>query len=225
VVSPAGFDAAFAAAEHSQALRRIWREVYAADYPEEAAPFSSVTVTDLRAIAEAAGVRAGGILLDLACGAGGPGLWVAAKTGADLVGIDFSPVAIARARARAERQGLSGRARFEVADAAETGLPDAGLDAAMSVDAFWLSPDKARAAAEMARVLRPGGRFVFTTLDAESAPPGCPPQVGDHRPLLHDAGFSVVSYEETPDWKRRELAVYDRILTSADELAADRAPR
>jgi 2-polyprenyl-3-methyl-5-hydroxy-6-metoxy-1,4-benzoquinol methylase len=106
LASAAGFDAAFAAVEHSGSFRRIWREVYGADYPEEAAPFSFVTITDLHAIAEAVGVRAGGRLLDLACGAGGPGLWVAEKTGADLVGIDFSPVAIAQARAHAERQGL-----------------------------------------------------------------------------------------------------------------------
>jgi SAM-dependent methyltransferase len=91
----------------------------------------------------------------------------------------------------------------------------------MSVDAFWLLPDKPRATAEVARVLRPGGRFVFTTWDADSTPPRCPPQVPDHRPLLREAGFSVASYQQTPDWQRRQLAVYDRLRASADELAAE----
>jgi SAM-dependent methyltransferase len=89
------------------------------------------------------------------------------------------------------------------------------------VEAFWLLPDKRRAAAEVARVLRPGGRFVFTTWEAETGLPGIPPQVSDHRPLLEDAGFSVLAHGETVDWKRRQLAVYERIVASAADLTSE----
>jgi len=215
------FNVLFAAVPNSPTLRDIWRAVYGPDYPEEADPFSFVTLTDLRRIAAELGVGSGQAVVDLACGCGGPGLWIAQETGASLVGVDFSHVGIERARQRANQLGLSGRVQFQVRDAATTGLPAASLDGAMSVDAFWLFPDKPRAAAEVARILGTGGRFVFTTWDFEITPPGWPPQLAQHGDLLRDAGFLVQVYEETPDWRRRQLAVYEGVLTAQPRLVAE----
>jgi SAM-dependent methyltransferase len=215
------FNILFTAVARSATLRRIWRFVYGPDYPEEADPFSFVTLTDLRRIAAELGVGRGQTVLDLACGRGGPGLWIAQETGASLVGVDFSHVAVEHAQQRAAQLGLSGCARFRVGDAATTGLYDASVDAAMSVDSFWLFPDKLGASTEVARILRPGGRFVFTTWEFDLTPPGWPPQLSHHRDLLHEAGFILETYEETPDWRRRQLAVYAGILAADTELMAE----
>jgi SAM-dependent methyltransferase len=215
------FNVLFAAVSHSPTLRNIWRAVYGLDYPEEADPFSFVTLTDLRRIAGELGVGRGQTMVDLACGRGGPGLWIARDTGASLVGVDFSEVAVEEARKRASQLGLSEHARFLVGSADATGLPESSLDAVMSVDSFWLFPDKPGAAAEVARILRPGGRFVFTTWDFDHAPPGWPPQVPHHGDLLREAGFLLTTYEETPDWLRRQVAVYEGILKTQPGLVAE----
>lgn len=217
-VSDEGYDAVFAAIAHSETLRAIFREVYGADYPEEAEPFSFVTLTDLRRIAHELSVGPGERFVDLACGSGGPGVWVASRTGAGLIGIDFSPVAIAQARKRAQDDEVS---EFRVADAANTGLPPAAVDAVMSIDAFLFFPDKERAAAEIARILCPGGRLVLTTWDCDITPEDMPPQLADHHDLLRHAGLDVEIYEETPNWRARQLAVYTGWLVAEETLVAE----
>jgi ubiquinone/menaquinone biosynthesis C-methylase UbiE len=218
LASAESFDAVFAAVAHSQTLRAISRDVYGADYPEEADPFSFVTLTDLRRIAHELSIGQGQRFADVACGSGGPGIWVARCTGAALIGIDSSTVAIAQARARAHDGEVS---EFRVADAANTGLPPAAVDAVMSIDAFWLFPDKECAAAEIARILRPGGRLVFTTWDFDVTLEDMPPQLAQHHDLLRRAGLDVEIYEETPDWRARQLAVYTGWLAAEETLVAE----
>jgi ubiquinone/menaquinone biosynthesis C-methylase UbiE len=216
-----GFDAAYTAVRQSPTYRRIWREVYAEDYPEEAEPFSAVTLTDLRRMARALALGPGQTFADLACGAGGPGLWVARETGASLVGVDLSSVAIGQAGERAEAWGLSERATFRVGEAAATGLDSASFAGVISIDAFWLFPDKPAAAAEVARILQPGGRFVFTTWECRITPPGWPAQLADHHDVLEQAGLVVETYEETPDWERRQRAVSEAALAARADLIAE----
>ncbi len=220
----AGFDAVYRALPQSQTWRRIGREVYGADYPEEAEPFSTITLTDLHRIARELAVGPGQVFADIACGHGGPGLWVARESGAALVGIDISPVAIAQATERAQAFGLSERARFLVGTAEKTGVDAASVAGVISIDAFWLFPDKSAAAAEAARMLTPGGRFVFTTWECSITPPGWQPQVADHHDLLQDAGFVVEVYEEMPDWEQRQRAFTATILAARAELIAEMGP-
>src|SRR5262245_26005571 len=66
----------------------------------------------------------GGVLLDLACGRGAYGLEVSARTGARLIGVDFSAEAIRQAREQAERLG-NRDAEFRVGDLTASGLPAA----------------------------------------------------------------------------------------------------
>jgi len=215
------FDTLFAAIPRSPTLQRIWHDAYGLDYPEEADPCSFVTLTDLRRIAAELGVGPGQVMVDLACGRGGPGLWVARETGASLVGVDFSEVGIEQAGRRALEFGSGGRARFLVRDAAATGLPEASFDGAMSVDSFWLFPDKRQVAAEVARILRPGARFIFTTWEFTATPPGWPWQLNQHRDLLSEAGLALRACEETQDWRQRQLAVYEGILAAESSLRAE----
>jgi SAM-dependent methyltransferase len=102
-------------------------------------------------------------LLDVACGSGGPTLRMARLAGCRVHGVDAHEQAVAEARARAGRDGLAGRAVFERLDASRP-LPftDATFDGVVCIDAINHLPDRPRVLAEWARVLRPGGRLVFT---------------------------------------------------------------
>jgi SAM-dependent methyltransferase len=97
-----------------------------------------------------------GRVLDSGCGTGENAL-LAASRGAEVIGIDVAPTAIARARAKAANRGLA--VRFEVADALD--LSPKGLDVDTVIDSgvfhVFDDHDRARYVASLAAVLRPGG--------------------------------------------------------------------
>ena len=108
-------------------------------------------------------LSAGKRLLDIACGSGGPALRIAKKTGCSLLGIDLHEQAILTAKSLAEQRGLTQRAEFQVVNAA--GLlpfPDAHFDAITCIDAINHLADRVRVVSEWSRVLKPGGRLLFT---------------------------------------------------------------
>jgi predicted RNA methylase len=98
---------------------RIWRQVYGPETP--AGPTRSMT--ELRRLAREVRVSGGQTLVDVGCGRGGPGLWVAAVTAARLVGVDADAAALAAAARRADQTGFASRARFHHATFDDTGLP------------------------------------------------------------------------------------------------------
>jgi len=212
------FNALYASHAGSPAYRAIFREVYGADYPEEVEPFSFITMPLLQRMAQVIAVGPGATLIDLGCGRAGPSLWVARKTGASLVGVDLSPVAVDHASRRAQAFGVAGRARFEVGDLTALPFADYTFDAAMSVDVLWVVPDRPAALREVARIVKPGARFVFTNWDRDLAPPGVPPPVSDHRPLLRAAGFEIETYEEIPEAEAKRRAIYERYIASEEAL-------
>jgi ubiquinone/menaquinone biosynthesis C-methylase UbiE len=200
---------------------RIWQQVYGPEYPSWADPFSYVSVTELRRFARELQAARGGCLVDVGCGRGGPGLWLAAMTGARLVGVDVDEPSLAAARRRADQAQMIGRASFRRGSFSDTGLPDACAQAVMSIDALLFAPGKPAAAAEFARILVPGGRLVLTSWDYHSQPAGRPAQVADHRPLLEQAGFDIIGYEETRAWRDRQQQTGEALLAAAGELAAE----
>jgi ubiquinone/menaquinone biosynthesis C-methylase UbiE len=102
-------------------------------------------------------------LLDAACGSGGPALRMAACTGCSVVGIDVHEQAIATARALAAQRGLAGRAEFRATDATGSSpFSAANFDAIACIDAINHFPDRPSVIAEWARLLKPGGRLLFT---------------------------------------------------------------
>ena len=108
-------------------------------------------------------LAAGKRLLDVACGSGGPTLRAARRTAAHVHGIDLHADAVRTARAQAERTGLAARATFEQVDAGiRLPFDDASFDAVICVDAINHLPDRRATLREWARVLKPGGRVVFT---------------------------------------------------------------
>ena len=102
-------------------------------------------------------------LLDVACGSGGPALRIAVKSGCSIVGIDVHEQAVSTAKSLAAQRELTGLAEFRVADA--TGLlpfPDVRFDAITCIDAINHLPDRRSVISEWTRLLKPGGRLLFT---------------------------------------------------------------
>lgn len=105
----------------------------------------------------------GHTLLDVACGAGGPALRIAEKTGCSVVGVDVHENAVTAAIALAAEHGLHGRANFRIADAsARLPFSDASFDAITCIDAINHLPERARVLKEWVRLLKPGGLLLFT---------------------------------------------------------------
>ena len=222
-----GYDAVYEAVEASPTFGRIWRtHAYGSDFPEEFAHIGFLTLAEAERLLRMLAVSAGSVLVDLACGAGGPGLWMARASGASLVGIDPAPAGLAAARRRAGRVGLEGRCRFEAGSFERTGLANGVADGLMSVEAFQYAPDKAAALAEAARVLRPGGHLGVICFEVDPARVVGVPVLGvdpvaDYRPLLVTAGFSVEEYVETPGWEERVYGAFGALLDAADALTVE----
>ena len=164
------YDAAHEGVHDSPLMRRLWAEAMGEEYPAEVEPFSACSWWLLGRVVAALRLRPGGRLVDLGCGRGGPGLWLARALSARLVGIDFSPVAVRLASSRAADFVPPGRAEFRQATFERTGLPDACADGAVSVDAFPFTPDRVAAFREVRRILVPGGRIALTVLTPVEQP-------------------------------------------------------
>ena len=118
------------------------------------------TAAELEPAAQAAvaalQLRAGERVLDVGCGTGNAAL-VAAAAGAAVTGADTSPRLLDVARERVPG------GEFVLADAVELPFADGAFDAAVSVFGVIFARPAERAVAELARVVRPGGRVVITT--------------------------------------------------------------
>lgn len=120
-----------------------------------------------RRLARALDLRPGERVLDVACGPGATAFVLAGEFGVEVDGADLGPLSVQRATATAEARGLDGQVRFHVGDAERLPFDDASFDAVVCECAFCTFPDKATAAAEFARVLRPGGRVGITDVTLE----------------------------------------------------------
>jgi ubiquinone/menaquinone biosynthesis C-methylase UbiE len=107
-------------------------------------------------LCEAVDVAAGWRVLDVAAGNGNASL-AAARRGCDVVATDYVEALLERARARAAAEALPLVTR--VADAEDLPFDDAEFDAVLSTFGVMFTPNAERAAAELVRVCRPGGRI------------------------------------------------------------------
>ncbi len=165
-----------------------------------------------RRLATLLGLRPGQRVADIASGPGATARLLATEYGVLVDGVDVAAPVVARARAAADTVGLTGRVRFHLGDAEAVPLPDNSFDALISECAFCTFPDKGAAAAEFARILRPGGRVgladvtiteaglpdELTTLAARVACIADARSLTDYTRILVDAGLRTV-YTETHD--------------------------
>jgi SAM-dependent methyltransferase len=106
---------------------------------------------------EAADVRSIHRVLDVAAGNGNATL-AAARRFASVTSTDYVPALLERGRRRADAEGFA-NVTFDVADAEALPYPDASFDVVLSTFGVMFTPDHQRAAAELMRVCRPGGRI------------------------------------------------------------------
>jgi len=107
-------------------------------------------------LCEALDLRAGERVLDVAAGNGNATL-AAARRWCDVVSTDYVPALLERGRARASADGLP--VQFEPADAENLPYTDHSFDVVLSTFGVMFTPDQEKAAAEMARACKPGGRI------------------------------------------------------------------
>jgi ubiquinone/menaquinone biosynthesis C-methylase UbiE len=175
-------------------------------------------------VVERAGVEPGMDLLDVACGTGNASI-PAANAGARVTGLDFSPELLEIARERAADAMVE--IDFVEGDAQELPFEDDSFDRVVSTFGHMFAPDHERTAAEMKRVLRPGGVIAFACWTPEGSigrmfrtlaelippPPGGTPPIlwgtEQHvRELLGDAEFERHEIE----WQDESVEAYARFM-------------
>jgi ubiquinone/menaquinone biosynthesis C-methylase UbiE len=106
------------------------------------------------------GARPGEHVLEVGFGGGGL-IALLLDAGAQVIGVDISPAMLARARLRFRPALAKGQLRLAEASVEHLPLEPASIDRAVSVASLYFWPDPAAAFAELARVIRPGGRLVL----------------------------------------------------------------
>jgi SAM-dependent methyltransferase len=182
------------------------RQIRAEAYGKDIGQHSWVTAEELENHVTRLNLAPASRLLDLGCGPGGPLAFVVGMVRCHGIGVDLSPEAVTVARARTTALGLSELITLQETD---LNLPmpfgDHSLDAIMSLDVILHLRDRGSLFRDVARLLAPGGRFLFTDAgvitgpvsnteirlrssygSAQFVPPGCNEQ------LLELAGFRLL---------------------------------
>ncbi|HKY27102.1 MAG TPA: methyltransferase domain-containing protein [Pyrinomonadaceae bacterium] len=151
--------------------------------------------------------------LEVACGAGGPALYLANQIGCYVTGIDANESGIATATQRTTELNQSNRVTFKVADAnGHLPFADNSFDAILCIDSMNHFPNRLSVFEEWRRVLRPGGRAVFTDPVVITGPVTnhelamrslvgfflfAPPGINEQ--LIEKAGFELVKQEDVTE--------------------------
>jgi SAM-dependent methyltransferase len=185
----------------------VRREAFGVDIGQN----SWLTVDELERFGSLLELRPSALFLDVACGSGGPMLHLVRLADCGAVGVELYEEAVAAGRRAAVDAGLEERVTFACVDAGRR-LPfeSESFDAVLCVDAINHLPDRGGVLTEWARLLRPGGRVLFTDPVVPTGPLSSeeiairasigyflflPP--GENERVLTEAGLEVVSVEDT----------------------------
>lgn len=171
---------------------------------------------------EFADIREGDTVIDLGSGAGNDAFVARAETGPEgkVIGIDFTPEMIRRARLNAEKLGFN-NVEFRQGDIEDMPVNDNSADVIVSNCVLNLVPDKRKVFAEIHRALRPGGHFSISDIVLSGDLPetlrqsaemyaGCVSgaiQMEEYLNLIHEAGFQTVTVQ-----KQKPILIPDEIL-------------
>jgi ubiquinone/menaquinone biosynthesis C-methylase UbiE len=189
----------------------VYRQIRLAAYGEDFGQTSWVTTEESREIPGMLGLTRDSYVLEIGCGSGRYALQLAAMSGCRVVGMDVNRPGIENANQLARMQDMSAQVRFESGDASKT-LPfgDATFHAAFANDVLCHIPGRPGALREVFRVIRTGGRFLFSdalviagTISQQEiasrssigyyifSPPG------ENERLLEQAGFRLIRVTDT----------------------------
>jgi cyclopropane fatty-acyl-phospholipid synthase-like methyltransferase len=174
-------------------------------YGEDLGQSSWLTAREWLEFADQLGVGAGSEILEVGSGSGGPAVYLAAARACRVTGVDVNQHGVRNAIALAQSRGLTERVHFEAVDASHpVPFAEASFDAVVSNDAICHLRNRPAVLQDWYRVLRPGGRALFTdamvltgTVSHEElatrssigfylfVPPGA------NEEMLRDAGFMV----------------------------------
>lgn len=150
-------------------------------------------------------------VLEVSCGAGGGASYIARNLGpASYTGLDLNPASIDLCRAKHRLPGL----QFVQGDAQNLPFPDESFDAVVNVEASHQYPDFRGFLAEVARVLRPGGHFLYTDSRRN-------PVVAEWEAALADAPLRTISQRDIGAQAKRGL---DANTARSQEAIGRRAP-
>jgi SAM-dependent methyltransferase len=143
----------------SDPYRQVRIETYGQDFGQT----SWVTNEESAEIPRLLDLRRDSSVLEIGCGSGGYALHLAEKLGCQIVGLDINESGIRNAQQLAQEAGLASQARFEQRDASKNlSFDEATFDATFSNDVLCHIPGRLDVLAEMFRVLKPGGRMLFS---------------------------------------------------------------
>jgi len=117
-------------------------------------------------LARLAAIKAEDRVLDLGSGIGGPSRYLAKTFGCRVLGIDLTPEFCRVAAMLTERTGLTEKIQYQQGDALEMAIADQSFDVVWSQEVAMNIADRDRLYAEIRRVLKPGGRYVFADVVA-----------------------------------------------------------
>jgi SAM-dependent methyltransferase len=189
----------------------VYRAVRAETYDEDLGQTSWLTAAELDRFTAQLHLGPDSHLLEVACGSGGVSVRIAQRLGSRVTGLDRAATAIAAAQDRAHRAGVAARTTFQSADAnAELPFTEGTFNALFCNDAINHFRNRPAVLAEWHRVLRPGGRCVFTdpivlTGPLSDAEMRARSSIGDflfvppgfNEATLQRAGFEVLDAEDT----------------------------
>lgn len=165
-----------------------------------------------RLMAEAA-VTAHDEVLDVCSGMGGPARYLAWKSGCRVTGLDLTQSRVAGATELTKIAGLADRVRFVEGNALAMPFASASFSLAIGQEAYAHIPNKAQLVRECARVLRPGGRWVFSDILRRQ-----PLSDDDANRLFDGMRFSeIASVEDYTDWLQANGMRRVRVLDLSDE--------
>ena len=174
-------------------------------------------------LCDAADLRAGWHVLDVATGSGNAAI-AAARLDCKAVGVDYVPSLLERGRRRAEAEGLA--VELVEGDAEALPFPDASFDAVTSVFGTMFAPDQPRAASELLRVCRPGGTIALASWTPDgfigdlfrTVSEHVPPPPGVASPMLWgtEAHLRSLFGDQTRDLVTRERTFTFRFRSAED---------
>jgi SAM-dependent methyltransferase len=132
-------------------------------YDEDLGQASWITLAEAREFFRDLELQTGRSVLEVACGSGGVLCRMAVETGARCVGVDINAEGIEAAARRADALGLTPQVAFQLADAGHRlPFPDESFDVVFCNDSINHLPGRLEVLQDWHRVLRPGGRVLFT---------------------------------------------------------------